>query len=71
MARLDLIKERLRVAIRQSGLSQTDIAKKVSVSQSCIAHYVKGDILPTLETFAELCDTLDIDPSYILGLSNA
>ena len=59
---------RLAEAIRQSGMSQTTIANKLNVSQSTIAHYIKGDIMPSLETFAELCKILDLDANYVLCL---
>lgn len=68
MITLDIIKNRIQDAIKQSSLSQTDIAKQLTVSQSCIAHYVKGDILPALDTFANLCVVLDVDPAYLLGI---
>ncbi|MDE5562961.1 MAG: helix-turn-helix domain-containing protein [Clostridiales bacterium] len=60
------IGERIAEAIRQSGLTQTAIAKELNISQSTIAHYIKGDILPALDTFANLCKLLDVDTNYIL-----
>lgn len=70
MIEVSIIKERLRVAIKQSGMTESDIAQKISVSQSCIAHYVKGDALPSLDTFANLCLALDIKSDYLLGISD-
>lgn len=64
------IRKRLIESIRQSGMTQTEIAKKLNVSQSNIAHYIRGDIMPTLDTFANLCDILDVDPAYILCLED-
>ncbi|MDE6028865.1 MAG: helix-turn-helix domain-containing protein [Clostridiales bacterium] len=66
MIALEQIKERLTEAIRQSGLTQTAIAKELNITQSTIAHYIKGDILPALDTFANLCKLLDVDTNYIL-----
>lgn len=60
------IKKRLVEAIRLSGLSQTALAMKLNVTQSTISHYVKGDILPALDTFANICQILDVDANYIL-----
>ena len=68
MITLEKIRERLIESIRQSGMTQTEIAEKLNVSQSNIAHYIRGDIMPTLDTFANLCDILDVDPAYILCL---
>ena len=64
------IRERLIESIRQSGMTQTEIAKKLIVSQSNIAHYIRGDIMPALDTFANLCNILDVDPAYILCLED-
>ena len=68
MAELKIMKKRIGEAIAQSGLSQTELAKRLSITQSCVAHYVKGDSVPSLETFALLCEVLDEDPAYLLGL---
>ena len=48
-------------------MSQTEIGKKLGVSQQTISHYVKGDKLPALDTFANLCKLLEIDPADILS----
>lgn len=69
MITLETIQKRLSESIRQSGLSQTEIGKRLGVSQQSVSHYVKGDKLPALDTFANLCAVLDVDPSYILGLT--
>lgn len=66
MITLDQIRLRLAETIKQSGLSQTTIAKKLNVSQQTISHYIKGDKLPALDTLANLCKLLDVDTNYIL-----
>lgn len=66
MITLKLIQEKLAEAIQNSGMTQTAIAKKLGVRQQTISHYTKGDIMPALDTFANLCVVLDIDPSEIL-----
>lgn len=65
---LDLknIQEKIATAIKNSGKTQTHIAKALNVTQSCIAHYIKGDIVPSLDTFAKLCVILDEDPKDLL-----
>ncbi len=66
MVTLEMIRAKLVEAIRQSGMSQTELAKRIGISQSGIAHYVKGDKMPALDTFANLCAVLDVEPSDIL-----
>lgn len=70
MVTLDQIRERLQAAIKQSGQSQTALAKRLNISQQTISHYIKGDKMPALDTFANLCAVLDVDPAYILCLTN-
>ena len=60
------IQQQIAEAIKQSCMTQTEIGKKLGVSQQSISHYVKGDKLPALDTLANLCVLLDVDPSDIL-----
>ena len=66
MITISMIQKRVSEAIRQSGLSQTEIGKRLGVSQQSVSHYVKGDKMPALDTFANLCVVLDIDPAELL-----
>ena len=70
MVTSSIIKERLKAAIKQSGMTEGEIANQISVTQSCIAHYVKGDALPSLDTFANLCIVLDVKADYLLGITD-
>lgn len=70
MVALEQIQTRIAESIRQSGMTQTAIAKRLNIGQQTISHYVKGDKLPALDTFANLCAVLDVDPAYILCLSD-
>lgn len=66
MISIDQIRNNLTEAIKTSGKTQTQLSKELQVTQSCISHYIKGDILPALDTFANLCVALDVDPADIL-----
>lgn len=70
MIRLNDIKTNLRNAIRNSGLSQTHISNQLGVSQQVISQYLSGRALPALDTFANLCVLLDVDPADILGTNH-
>ena len=63
---LEQIQEQLVLAIKQSGMTQTALSKKLGISQQTISHYIKGDKMPALDTFANLCIVLDVDPADIL-----
>lgn len=60
------IHKRLSEAIKMSGMSQSQIAKLVGVSQQQISCYVKGQKMPAIDTLANLCKALDVDTNYIL-----
>lgn len=65
---IDRIRQRLIECIRQSNLTQKEIAQKLGVSQQSVSCYVKGKKLPALDTLANLCAILDIEADYILCL---
>ncbi len=62
------IRARLQEALRQRTVTQTELAAALGITQSTVAHYLRGDVLPALDTFANLCAALDADPAYILCL---
>lgn len=64
------IQQRLAEAIRQSGMTQKEIAWEMQVSQQMISQYLLGKKMPALDTFANLCAVLDVDPAYILCLQD-
>lgn len=65
------IQQRLRAAIKESGIQQKDIAKAINVSAQTVSKYMKNDIFPALDTLAKLCKLLDVSADYILGLREA
>ncbi len=70
MITLSQIRTRLIQSIKESGMSQTEIASKLNLTVSAISHILKGDIMPALDTLANLCRVLDLDANYILCLEN-
>lgn len=69
MITLNEIQKRIATAITESGKTQTEIAKQLGIRQQTVSHYVKGDIMPALDTFANLCVILDLDANEILGIN--
>lgn len=60
------IQKQVSEALKLCGLTQTEIGKRIGVSQQTVSHYIKGDKMPSLDTLANLCKQLDLDPYEIL-----
>ena len=68
MYTIEQIRKNLIEAIKNSGLSQSEIAEKLNIKHQSVSKYVNGITMPALDTFANLCAILDIESDYILGL---
>ena len=66
MVILEQIRKNLVSAIRESGLSQTELARRLNIKQPTVGQYISGRAMPALDTFANLCIILDVDPADIL-----
>lgn len=66
MVVLEQIHEKLVSAIKESGLSQTELARRLNIKQPTVGQYLSGRAMPALDTFANLCIVLDVDPADIL-----
>ena len=70
MISLEEIQQRLAEEIRQSGMTQAEIAKRLGIKHQQISCYLKGQKMPALDTFANLCRILDVSSDEILGLKD-
>ena len=70
MITLEQIQKSITEAIKQSGLSQSDIARGLNLTPQTISCYVHGKKMPALDSFANLCKMLDVSADYLLCLEN-
>lgn len=70
MTTVKQIRERITEAIRNSGMTQTELAKRLNIYQSAVGQYLSGRALPALDTLSNLCAVLDLDANYILCLTD-
>ncbi len=61
---------RLRVAMYNSGVNQTELASKAGISVQTASLLVNGKVLPTSRNLAKLAIALHVSCDYLLGLSN-
>ena len=66
MITLEKIRIKLIAAINESGMSKSELAKKIGVCHQAISQYLYQNKMPALDTFAKLCAVLDIDANDIL-----
>ena len=68
MITIQEIQKRLREAIQYSNISQKELAMKLGVNPSTVSKYMRLDKFPSIDTFANICQILDVSADDILGL---
>ena len=61
-----MLNERIKILRMARNLSQVELAKKLNISQPTVSEYITGKSMPALDTFANLCQLLDLDANDIL-----
>ncbi len=71
MITIEQIRVKLIEDFRGSGMTQTEIAKRLGIKQATIACYLSKNkkAMPSLDTFANLCAVLELDANDILCLN--
>ena len=62
------IQKRLREEIKNSGLTQKEIAERVGVTPSTVSKYLNQDKYPAIDTFANICEVIGASADEILGI---
>ncbi len=68
MIKIEDIQKRLREAIEYGTISQKELAEKLGINPSTVSKYMRQDKYPSLDTFANICDILDVSADEILCL---
>ena len=68
--KIENIQKRLRETIKYSNISQKDLAEKLGINPSTVSKYMRQNKYPSLDTFANICEILDVSSDDILGLKN-
>mgnify|MGYP003448394338 CR=1 FL=1 len=62
--------ERFVLELKSSKMSQKEIAERLNIDESNITKWKKGDHIPSLEVFYQLCVLLEVSADYLLGLTD-
>ena len=68
MIRIEDIQKRLREAITYGNVTQKELAEKLNINPSTVSKYMRLNKYPSLDTFANICEILDVSADDILGL---
>jgi transcriptional regulator with XRE-family HTH domain len=64
--RLLIIGERAKNIRKSMGLTQTDIALRMGSGKPVVSILERGLLNPTLSTFMQLCNALEVEPEDLL-----
>ena len=62
--------KRFNDLLKQSSMSQTEIAKYLNISKQAISNLKNGYSLPSLYLLCDICKLFDCTSDYLLGLSD-
>ncbi len=65
----EIIKKNLKYEIENSMKSKSQIADELGVSRPTLSEYLSGKSMPSLPTFAKLCEIIDCSADDILGIN--
>lgn len=59
--------QRLKELREETGYTQSELGKLLSVSQDTVSLWEKSKSLPTVEMVIALCDLFEVSADYLLG----
>lgn len=64
---MDEIKDRLKKALDDRGMSAAGLAKKSGINKGAISKYLHGSVIPKQSAVGELARALGVSPAWLLG----
>lgn len=64
---MDGLGEKMRQRARELGLTDTEVARRLGLSQARYAHYVNNKREPDFRTFVNICRILSTSPDALLN----
>ena len=63
-------KDRLKQAMQNAGLNQTELSKKTEIRQSSISDWLKGRYLAKQDKVELLARVLNVSPTWLMGMDD-
>lgn len=60
-----MLELRLKALCKERGLTLTELATKIGVSQPTISGFATGKIKPSFDSLEKLCDALNVSPAEL------
>ena len=65
----ETITARLKLAVYHSGMKIGEIAQKAGMRIGTLEQYLYCGVMPGADKLAALCQALEVNPAWVLGLS--
>ena len=65
------LSKKLKAKRKLQGLSQTQLAQQVGITQAFLAEIESGRKRPSIEVLEKLCDRLGCSADYLLGITQS
>lgn len=62
--------ERLGLIMRATGMTRTQLADKLHITEQVVRDYLDGRQKPRITTLITMCDTLDVSADWLIGRTN-
>jgi len=57
--------DRIKAQMKETGLTQEEVAEKMGITRGAITHYLAGRRIPPLKQFQKLASVLKVDPAWL------
>lgn len=65
-----LFTQRFTEVLKQSNVSQVELANSIGISKQCISDFKSGKSFPSIHTLFLICKELNVSADYLLGLTD-
>lgn len=67
---MNVFPERLKEVLNANKISQSELAKRIAMSQDAVNAYCTGKRKPPIDVLVLICEALNESADYLLGLTD-